>query len=172
MRRITNSILAITFATSLIFAQSSGTGPNPAKMAQRRVKFLTTLLSLNSQQQTQAITIFTNQYTANSTVQASLRTDRQNLKTAIQSNDAGSMSQDSTQIGTLTAQITLNDAQANAQFYQILNGTRNRSGRSTRTTAWAMPPSVEDGCRGDPCGRRAYRPALPLLAAIAPIVTA
>ena len=121
MRGITKSLLAITFAASLMFARpTTGTGPNPAKMAQRRVKFLTTLLSLNTQQQTQAVTIFDDQYTANATVHSSLRADRKNLKTAIQSNNQSVMSQDATQIGTLTAQITLNDAQASARFYQIL----------------------------------------------------
>jgi len=103
-------------------------------MAQRHVKFLTTLLSLNTQQQAQATTIFTNQYTANASVQSTLRTDRKNLKTAIQSNDATAMSQDATQIGTLTAQITLNDAQASAQFYQLLN--------STQQTQWTQYQGV------------------------------
>jgi Spy/CpxP family protein refolding chaperone len=120
MSSITKTLLITTFATSFVFAQSH-TAPNPATMAQHRVKFLTTLLTLNASQQTSATTIFTNQYTANAAPQASLRTYRQNLKTAIQNNDAGSMSQAANQIGTLTAQITLTDAQADAQFYQILS---------------------------------------------------
>lgn len=120
----TKFFLISAFATSLVFAQSTGTAPtrtpNPANMAQRRVKFLTTLLTLNTNQQQEAITIFTNSATANLTVSASLRTAHQNLQTAIQTNDAASLSQIANTIGTLTAQTTLSNAQAEAAFYQIL----------------------------------------------------
>jgi hypothetical protein len=116
----TKFLLVSTLATSFVFAQTPGTGPNPANMAQRRVKFLTTLLTLTTTQQQSAITIFTNAATANQTVHASLKTAHQSLKTAIEGNDAGSLSQIANTIGTLTAQVTLNDAQAELAFYQLL----------------------------------------------------
>lgn len=93
-------------------------------MAQHRVKFLTTLLTLSSSQQQSAVTIFTNAATTNMTASASLRTARQSLQTAIQGNDSGSLSQIANTIGTLTAQTTLTNAQAELAFYQLLNPTQ------------------------------------------------
>lgn len=121
-RSITKFLLISLFATSFVFAQSTGTGsgPNPANMAQRRVKFLTTLLNLNSSQQSSAITIFTNAATTNLTTAATMRTTRQSLQTAIQNNDAGALTQITTTIGTLTATEALTNAQAELAFYQLL----------------------------------------------------
>ncbi|HML16365.1 MAG TPA: Spy/CpxP family protein refolding chaperone [Bryobacteraceae bacterium] len=117
-RSLTKFLLISAFAASSVFAQNAG--PNPANMAQRRVKFLTTLLTLTTAQQQQATTIFTNAATANQTTAASVKTARQSLQTAIQGNDAGSLSQIANTIGTLTAQTTLANAQADMAFYQIL----------------------------------------------------
>jgi Spy/CpxP family protein refolding chaperone len=115
----TKFFLISAFATSFEFAQTTHT-PNPANMAQRRVKFLTTLLTLNTSQQAQAVTIFTNSITLNLTVGASLKTARRNLRTAVETNEVGSLSGIATTIGTLEGQETLNNAQADAAFYQIL----------------------------------------------------
>lgn len=119
-RSITKFLIISAFATSFVFAQNTYTGPNPANMAQRRVKFLTTLLTLTTNQQSQAVTIFTNAASANQTTAASMKTARQSLQTAIQGNDAGSLSQIANTIGTLTAQTTLTNAQAELALYQIL----------------------------------------------------
>lgn len=117
---LTKFFLVSLLTASLGLAQTTGAGPNPANMAQRRVKFLTTLLTLNSTQQQQAVTIFTNSTTANQGTMASMKTARQSLQTAIQNNDANGLSQAATTIGNLTAQSTLANAQAEAAFYQIL----------------------------------------------------
>ena len=111
--------LAVLLA-SAGFAQSTHTPPSPATIAQRRVDRLTKVLSLNSSQQQQALTIFTNEATANATTEASLKTERQSLATAVQSNSTTNIQTAATQIGALTGQLVLAQAQANAAFYQIL----------------------------------------------------
>jgi len=116
-RLLTLSLLASGF----LCAQNSTNPPNPATIAQRRVEMLTNRLGLNSSQQQQATTIFTNEATANAPIQASLQSQRQSLAAAEESNNTSSIGQIATQIGNLTAQLTTNSANANAAFYQILN---------------------------------------------------
>ena len=101
-------------------ASSSGTGRSATSMVQHRVQFLTTVLSLTPDQQQQATTIFTNAANADASARGNLKTAHQTLKTAIQNNDAATIEQTATAIGTLTAQTTANNAKAQAAFYQIL----------------------------------------------------
>lgn len=89
-------------------------------MAQREVQFLTKRLGLNTTQQGQATTIFTNQYSADATTRADLKTQRTALTAAIQSNNAGAIQAAATEIGKDTATLTLTDATAQAAFYAIL----------------------------------------------------
>jgi Spy/CpxP family protein refolding chaperone len=117
---------AILFATSLLSAQGPGnqptrTPPTPAEIAQRRVDGLTRFLSLRTDQQAAALKIFTDQATADAGLQSSLKTERDSLKAAVKTNDAGTIANVSTQIGNLTGQLTASDAKANAAFYQLLD---------------------------------------------------
>jgi hypothetical protein len=112
--------IAILLLASACFAQSTHTPPTPASIAQRRVEHLTKVLSLSASQQQQALTIFTNAATADATVQANLKTERQSLTAAEQSNSSTNLQTAAMQIGTLTGQLVLNEASANAAFYQIL----------------------------------------------------
>src|SRR5882724_2108471 len=58
MKKVLFSFLfASLFATTLTLAQTSGTAPTPADIAQRRVDFLTRQLTLTTAQQQQALTI-------------------------------------------------------------------------------------------------------------------
>ena len=107
-------------ATSLLFAQGRGAPPDPATMAQRRVEFLTNLLTLTTAQQQEATTIFTNAATAEAAVRANLKAAHDSLSAAVQKNDVATIDQVSITIGNLTAQSTSIDAKANAAFYQIL----------------------------------------------------
>jgi Spy/CpxP family protein refolding chaperone len=113
-------LIGSVLATSLVLAQGRGGGPNSANAVQHRISYLTTLLSLNSSQQQQATTIFTNAATTASSLHTSLKTAHQTLNEAIQKNDATGIEQASTTIGNLTAQLTSADAKARAAFYQIL----------------------------------------------------
>jgi|SRR5579883_1178205 len=111
-------------ATSLTFAQTSTapthTPPTPATMAAHKVAFLTSLLTLTSDQQTKATTIFTNAATADATARTNLKTLQTQLDTAIKSNAVGTINNLTPQIGALEGQLLNNDALANAAFYQIL----------------------------------------------------
>jgi Spy/CpxP family protein refolding chaperone len=116
-------LLTSVFATSFLLAQPPGprgTPPDPATMAQHRVSFLTTALTLTTAQQQQATTIFTNSALADSTVHDNLKTAHQSLSDAVKNNDTAAIDRVSATIGNLTAQLTSNDAKANAALYQIL----------------------------------------------------
>ena len=105
---------------SALVAQSPATGAHHGNFVQHRVNFLTTLLSLTAAQQQQATTIFTTMATAQASVYSSMTAARQSLQSAVQSNDTAAIEQAASTIGTLTAQTTLNQAKADAAFYQIL----------------------------------------------------
>jgi Spy/CpxP family protein refolding chaperone len=116
MRTISTFLLT----AALVFAQGRGNAPDPATFVQHRVSSLTTLLSLNTAQQQQATTIFTNAATTQGSLRASLKTSHQGLQEAVQKNDIATIDQESATIGNLTAQMTSTQAKADAAFYQIL----------------------------------------------------
>jgi Spy/CpxP family protein refolding chaperone len=112
-----------TLAASLAFAQNTGstsTATMHGNGVQHRVTFLTTLLTLTTAQQQQATTIFTNAASSAAAVHGSMKTAHEALKTAINANDAATIDQTATTIGTLTAQMTSIEAKAQAAFYLIL----------------------------------------------------
>jgi Spy/CpxP family protein refolding chaperone len=125
-------LLALACAPSLLLAQTSGTTtgttatgtthtpPSPATIAQHRVNYLTTVLSLTPAQQQQATTFFTEAATTASSVFPQIKTARQSLATAIKSNDTGQINQLSSTIGGYVTQLVTAQATAKAQFYQIL----------------------------------------------------
>lgn len=123
-RIATITLLALALAAvPFLSAQTSSathTPPSPATMVQHRVSYLTTLLSLTPEQQTQATTIFTNAASSASSLHTQMKTARQNLEAAIQKNDTASISQISATIGSLTTQMTQAEATAKAAFYQTL----------------------------------------------------
>ena len=128
MKKMMTRFLLISAAgTSLLLAQGPGTPPSPptpATIAQHRVNALTARLGLNSTQQTQALGFFTTAATTDAGLQPQLKTARQSLKTAIEANNLTNISTLTTEIGSLTAQIALADATAEAQIYQILTPTQ------------------------------------------------
>lgn len=93
---------------------------SPGDMVQHRVKFLTTILSLNAAQQQQATTIFTNAANAQKSVHENMRDARKALDTAVKNNDSGAIDQAASQIGTLTGQLLAIRSKADAAFTQIL----------------------------------------------------
>ena len=112
-------LLAISaFATTLLFAQDPGDAPDPSKFIERRIKFLTRGLQLTEDQQAQATTIFTKAAEDSAPLRADLKAARESLHTAVQS--AGDITGLSNTIGTLTGQLTLIKATADAAFWNIL----------------------------------------------------
>jgi Spy/CpxP family protein refolding chaperone len=115
-------LLMLACATSLLSAQTqtTHTPPSPATIAQHRVTFLTTVLSLTSAQQATATTIFTNTATTTSGLRTQMKTAHQSLTTAVQNNDTANISSISITIGGLVTQLISAQASARAAFYQIL----------------------------------------------------
>ena len=149
MKNALAAILAtVALATTVLFAQKSGTTftpPSPADLVARRVNSLTTLLTLTSSQQQQATTIFTNAITAESAVLTNLRTARQGLLTAVQNNDTNSISQIATTIGNLTAQLTSLQANAEAAFYQTLTADQQAKFNELESHGPGMFPGLGPG---------------------------
>lgn len=127
-KTIINSMLTTGFGAALLFAQgpppgnppNGGNRPDPAAMIARRVGRLTTVLGLTDVQQQQATKIFTDAITSAGNARASLRSVRNDLKTATQQNNSSNIHIAATTIGNLTAQLTEAEALAQASFYAIL----------------------------------------------------
>jgi Spy/CpxP family protein refolding chaperone len=134
-KTIITILLMLASATSLLSAQTQNTHtpPNPATIAQHRVSFLTTVLSLTQAQQATATTVFTNAATTVSGLRSQMKTARQSLVTAVQSNDASSIASLSTTIGGLVTQMISAQASAKAAFYQIL--TPDQQSKLTQLTS-------------------------------------
>jgi Spy/CpxP family protein refolding chaperone len=122
--------LLLVVGTGLMMAQNPSTGgfavsedfgpPDPATMAQHHVQMLTRVLSLTSDQQKQALTVYTNAETSATDLHATMRTAHEALQTAVKGNDANGISQAATTIGSLTAEMTTIHAKADAAFYLLL----------------------------------------------------
>src|SRR5262249_26451448 len=119
MKRILKTITFVVLAGVLAMAQRR-TPPDPAQMVQHHVDFLTKQLSLNTQQQQQAATIYTEEANSMQSLHGQFRTAHQNLQAAVQKNDAGGIEQAANAIGNLTSQMTLAHAKADAALFQTL----------------------------------------------------
>lgn len=114
-------LLVLTLGLPALVAQNQMRfAPDPEAMVQRRVQHLTTLLSLNSAQQTQALAIFTKTETSLSSVFEGMKTAHEDLQSAVKKNDVNAIEAAATTIGNLTKELTADHATADAAFYQIL----------------------------------------------------
>ena len=120
MRTTLLKVTAFLALTGIVVMAQHGNPPDPAKMAQHRIDFLTKQLSLTPQQQQQATTIFSETANNAKATHDQMRTAHDNLKAAIQKNDSAGIEQAANTIGNLTTQMTLTHAKAQAAFYQIL----------------------------------------------------
>jgi Spy/CpxP family protein refolding chaperone len=113
------SFAALTAGLSLTaFAQNGP--PDPAAMAQMRVDRMNETMKLSKAQQKQIIAIYTDSQTANMPVMTGMREANQAIAAAIKTNDTAAMSQAANTIGTLTAQMTVANAKAEAAVYAVL----------------------------------------------------
>jgi hypothetical protein len=78
------------------------------------------LLGLTADQKARAVTIFTDAFTASQTLRTSSQTARTALAAAVKKNDLGGINQYSTELGTLSGQMTAIDSKADAAFYALL----------------------------------------------------
>ena len=114
------SFAALTAGLSLTPALAQNGPPDPAQMVQMRVDRMNETLKLSKAQEKQVTTIYMDAQTANSSVMSGMREANQSLTAAIKSNDTNAMSQAANTIGTLTAQMTVNNAKAEAAVYAQL----------------------------------------------------
>ena len=126
--RATAAIIVWAALSTCLRAQS--TPPTPAQMAQREVQQYSSLLTLTSEQQEQALTIYTAAATTTEPLQTSERTLHQTLETAITTGEASVISQTAASLGQINGEITAARALADAKFYQLLTADQQ-----TRFTA-------------------------------------
>jgi Spy/CpxP family protein refolding chaperone len=124
--------IGFLLTAGILFGQTAGTPPTPAQRIANQVSRLTTLLSLNSAQQTQATAIWTQEQTALSGVRDNMRTAHTALKTAIEANDTATIAAQATQIGELTTQEISARATAEAAFYAILTADQQTKFKQLR----------------------------------------
>lgn len=121
-RRTSIAMCTTAVFCGLTFAQPPAppAPPTPAQMVAHEVQRLSDVLSLNSDQQTKATSIFTTAESSLSSVRAGMKSAHSALITAIEANDTNGISTAATQIGNLTAQEIQAHAEAQAAFYAIL----------------------------------------------------
>jgi len=112
--------IAVLVLASVFAVAQHGNPPDPGKMAQRHLDFLTKQLSLTPQQQQQASTIFSDAASNAKATHDQMRTAHESLKAAIQKNDSAGIEQAANTIGNLTTQMITSHAKAQAAFYQTL----------------------------------------------------
>lgn len=117
-RHFSKWMLVAVLSTAAAFAQR--TPPDPATMIERKVSFLKALLSLTDAQVSQETTIATNALAAETPLKSSLSTARTSLRDAVKANNTATIDSLSTQIGTLTGQISAIESKAEAAFYALL----------------------------------------------------
>lgn len=123
MKKITIHLLslaAITAGLSLTQAIAQEGRPDPAQMVQMRVDRMNDELKLTKAQQKQITGIYMDAQTANQSVMGNMRTAQEALVAAIKANDTNAMTQAANTVGSLTAQVTVNNAKAEAAVYAAL----------------------------------------------------
>ena len=120
MRATLLKVSAFLVLASIFVMAQNGNPPDPAKMAQHHLDFLTRQLSLTPQQQQQASSIFSEVSNNAKATHDQMRAAHDSLNTAIQKNDTAGIQQAANTIGNLTTQMTLAHAKAQAAFYQTL----------------------------------------------------
>lgn len=95
--------------------------PDPAQLVQKRVAFLSSILSLSPSQQQQATTIFTTAQNNIQPLRQQLKAARVSMKAAVQSNSTSTIAQQAGTIGSLITQIITARANADAAFIQTLS---------------------------------------------------
>jgi Spy/CpxP family protein refolding chaperone len=129
--KLSVTLLLTALSAAAVMAQDfrpfdHGGGPgapgtaDPASALDRRIAYYKALLTLTDAQVTQATTIFTNAAATTAPLQANLTTARTSLADAVKTNATQTINQLSTQVGTLTGQITAAQNLADAAFYALL----------------------------------------------------
>jgi len=114
------SIAAIAAALSVAPAVAQNGPPDPAQMVDMRVERMNENLKLNKDQQKKIKSLYMDAQKANMEVMGGMREANQAIAAAVKNNDTSAMSQAANTIGTLTAQVTVNNAKAEAAVWAVL----------------------------------------------------
>lgn len=120
MRTTLLKVLPFLALAGVLAAAQHRNPPDPAQMLQHHVDMLTRRLSLTTQQQQQATSIFTEAENNSKTVRDQMHAAHESLHAAVKKNDTAAIEQISNSIGNLTAQQTMAHAKAMAAFFQTL----------------------------------------------------
>jgi hypothetical protein len=153
-KAIPATALLLVFATAPLFAQNPGGQrgnhqPNIASMVQMRVKRLTTLLDLTPGEQAALTELFTKNAAADQPLMSGMRTAEQALRTAEKNNDTAGIQSASTQIGTITGELTALRASLNIGIEASLTPDQLAKYKALGPAAGGGP-----GFRGGPGGWR------------------
>ncbi|MGA7409163.1 MAG: Spy/CpxP family protein refolding chaperone [Bryobacteraceae bacterium] len=157
-RIISISLLAVVSAGLLVSQTTTNTPPSqptPAQMTAHQVTRLTTLLSLNAEQQTQATAIFTTEQAALSTLSPSMQAAHKALQAAVKTQDSAAITALAAQIGTLTTQEVQARATAQGAFYATLSTDQQTKYDQLQPGPWGFGGH---GGSGGPGGRGAGGP--------------
>lgn len=151
------TILAGLFPAALLAQRpfgvlTSSTPPDTATLVANQLAHLTSLLSLTTEQQAEATTIFTNAANAISPLQSTMRTDYASLQTAVKSNATSTIDQLSSAIGGLYGQTVDIQNKADAAFYAILTSTQQTTLGNTPSGGFGPFVVVGAGPGGPPPG--------------------
>jgi hypothetical protein len=136
---------SLAFVVAPLLAQGDFTPPTPAQVAQHHVARLAGVLALSTEQQTSALTLFTNEESAVQPLHQTERTLRTTMQTAIAADNVPTIATTATQLGSVQGQIEGYHATAEAAFLKLLT-----SDQQTRYTA--MHERGPRGFGGGPAG--------------------
>jgi hypothetical protein len=94
--------------------------PKSAVKQTKYISFVATLLSLTSNQRTQAESIFASAAASEAALKQNMKAARASLAEAVKNNNSAAISKASVEIGALTAQRHTIGANAHSTFFQIL----------------------------------------------------
>jgi len=146
------SSVALVAGLALPHAIAQNGPPDPAEMVKMRVERMNDTLKLNKDQQKKIQSIYMDAQKANQEVMGGMREANQSIAAAIKSNDTNAMSQAANTVGTLTAQMTVNNAKAEAAVYALLTPDQQSKyqpmGMGGRGMGMGGPGGGQGGRRG------------------------
>jgi protein CpxP len=138
MNKLAMFVIVLALGSST-FAQGP-TPPSPADLAQRQVKYLTTVLSLTKPQQQQAKQLYLVSATSEQTIHNNMRQAHEALRAAVKNNDSASIDEAANTIGQMTAQLESTHAKTDAALYQLLTPEQQTKLSDLRSQRGGPPP--------------------------------
>lgn len=113
-------VAALAATLSVAPAGAQNGPPDPGQMIDMRIERMNENLKLSKDQQKKIKSLYMDAQKANMEVMGGMREANQSIAAAVKNNDANAMSQAANMIGNLTAQMTVNNAKAEAAVWAVL----------------------------------------------------